>query len=125
MSLGINCGRKLKRIRSRDLNLKKVPFKNIHHERKVLVVGLYQSDAKQPCSGKRNYVKFNIGKTKNLAFIKGDGIKKLVKIHDTVTIQSLAGAKGRSMGDLSSCRYVITKINGVPVKELFLRKKLL
>lgn len=125
MGLGSNCARFLKLNRKKYLKRDQSPFKSMPHQRKAMVVGFYETGPKQPNAGNRYYVRVVAGTHKTLAFVQGDGIRGLIKTHDIVRIQSLAGSKGRSMGDLSGCRYKVTMINGVAVKELFLKKKTL
>ena len=105
-----------------NLRKNRSPFLRRPNVANGLVVGFYQMEAKQPSSGKRPCVKVDLGKKRGgvvLAFIQKDGVSKLIKIHDTVRIQSLGGAMGRAMGDLSGCRYRVTSINRVPVIGLF------
>ena len=118
---GINTARKLRRTREQNLRRNRSPFLRRPHVANGLVVGFYQMEAKQPSSGKRPCVKVDLGKKRGvvLSFIHKDGVSKLIKIHDTVRIQSLGGAMGRSMGDLSGCRYRVTSINRVPILGLF------
>jgi len=119
---GINAARKLAKIRRTMKAPRKTLFKS-HPMMQGVVVGPLQKEAKQPSSGIRMCwrVKGRLGTL--IAYCPMDGVRDKIKVHDTVTVSSIGGANGRSMGDIPGARYKIIKIGRVPVKEVFLGKK--
>lgn len=107
------------------LKVHKTRFNRTNARTKGTVVNFYTAEAKQPNSGNRNCVRVKIKKLNKtvLAYIPYCGSKKFIKLHDIVEIESIGGAHGRSMGDLSACAYKVVKINGIALKQLFLNKK--
>ena len=81
-------------------------------------------ESKQPNSAIRKCVRIQIIKNGRLAtaFLPGDGALNYVDEHDEVMICGIAGSRGRSMGDIPGVRYVVTNVNGVPLKSLILGK---
>jgi small subunit ribosomal protein S12 len=82
-------------------------------------------EAKQPNSARRKCVRVQLckHKQKKLVYVPFCGGRTFLKIHDTVTIQSIGGSSGRAKGDLYGLNYKVIKVNGTCLKQKFLRKK--
>ena len=102
MALGINCALKLRKIRKKYLKKKTSPFKKYSHIQNGMVVDVGSITARQPNSGKRNYVRvlLNQSKKKKTCYVPFCGGSSFVKVHDMVTVQSIGGSKGRAKGDM-------------------------
>lgn len=79
-------------------------------------------ESKQPNSAIRKCVRVQIIKNGKqvTAFLPGDGALNYIDEHDEVMICGIGGSRGRSMGDIPGVRYVVTTVNGVPLKSLIL-----
>ena len=122
---GLNCALKLRKNRKIYKKVKKSPFLTNSHIQDALVLETREVEARQPNSAKRKCVKVELkqSKKKKLVFVPYCGGRTFVRIHDTVTIQSIGGSRGRAKGDLWGLSYKVIKVNGVCLKEKFLRKK--
>lgn len=86
----------------------------------AIVLEKVQIEAKQPNSALRKCVKCQLVKTgkKITAFVPGDNAIKFIDEHDSVMVECLGGAKGRSKGDLSGIRFQVIKVNDQSLKSL-------
>lgn len=125
MSKGPNSARKLVKIRKKNLKRRTSPFYHTSHIQNAMVLEFRSIGAKQPNSGQRKCVKVQLvqSKKKKLVFVPKCGGIDLVKIHDTVTVQSMAGRKGGAKGDLTGVNTQVVKINGVSLRQKLLGKK--
>lgn len=134
---GEMAGRNLKRKR------KHFRWKDIRYKRKVLrldvksdpLEGAPQAkgivlekvgvETKQPNSGIRKCVRIQLIKNGKqiTAFLPGDGGLTYIDEHDEVIVEGIGGAKGRAVGDLPGVRWKVSKVNGVALKELILKRK--
>ena len=119
---GINTAQKLRKQRKKFLNKKSTRFSTFPTFKGTVLAPL-DKEAKQPSSGTRSCWKISTRKGVLIAYSPKDGVKNLIKIHDTVTIGSIGGSNGRSMGDIPGARFKIIKIGRNAVNELFLGKK--
>ena len=125
MAKGVNCARKLLKIRKKYLKIRKAPFYTTNHIQNAMVLEFRPIGAKQPNSGLRKCIKVQYlkSKKKKLVFVPGCGAIDLIKVHDIVTIQSLAGRKGGAKGDLSGTNMKVIKVNDVSLKQKLLGRK--
>ena len=81
-------------------------------------------ESKQPNSAIRKCVRVQIIKNGRqvTAFLPGDGALNYIDEHDEVLICGIGGSRGRSMGDIPGVRYIVSSVNGVPLKSLVLGK---
>jgi len=81
-------------------------------------------ESKQPNSAIRKCVRIQLIKNGRQvsAFLPGDGALNYVDEHDEVTVCGIGGSRGRSMGDIPGVRYIVSDVNGVPLKSLILGK---
>ena len=86
----------------------------------AIVLEKVQIEAKQPNSALRKCVKCQLVKTgkKITAFVPGDNAIKFIDEHDSVMVECLGGAKGRSKGDLSGIRFQVIKVNDQSLNAL-------
>ena len=125
MSKGFNSARKLRKIRKKYLKLNKSPFHHTSHIQNAMVLEFRPIGAKQPNSGLRKCVKVQClqSKKKKLVFVPGCGAIDMLKVHDIVTIQSIAGRKGGAKGDLTGTNMKVIKVNNVCLKQKLIGKK--
>lgn len=121
---GLNCARKLRLKRKTHFKKTYSPFKITSHIQNGMVIQHKTISARQPNSGARNCVKVQLKNRKfKRAYIPFCGGKSFIKPHDQVTIQSIGGGNKRAKGDLFGLNSQVIKVNGVSLKEKFLRKK--
>ena len=124
-SRGLNAGKKLKDRRHksrwankwfvrrvRRLKAKSDPLEGAS-QADGIVLEKVQLEAKQPNSAMRKCVRIQLIKNGRqvTAFCPGDGATKLVDEHDTVTVECIGGAMGKSKGDIPGVRWQVIKIN--------------
>jgi len=124
-SRGLNAGNKLKQRRHksrwknkwyvrrmRRLKEKSDPLEGAS-QADGIVLEKVQLEAKQPNSAMRKCVRIQLIKNARqvTAFCPGDGATKLIDEHDTVTVECIGGAMGKSKGDIPGVRWQVIKIN--------------
>jgi len=115
---GLNSARKLVANRKKYLRPRSTRFSTFPTLKGVVLSPL-QKEAKQPSSGNRMCWRVTTRIGNIIAYSPLDGIRNMIKVHDTVTVSSIGGSNGRSMGDIPGARFKIVKIGRMPVKELF------
>ena len=121
--IGKNCGRTLRNNRKEYKKPKTTRFKYFPTI-KGTVVSYLEKEARQPSSGIRACWRISCGKKGILiAYSPYDGLRDLIKIHDTVTIESQGGRKGGSMGDIPGVRFRIVKVGKTSCRQLFLGRQ--
>jgi small subunit ribosomal protein S12 len=109
--------------RALKLDIKSDPLKGAPQGRCIVLekVGV---ESKQPNSAIRKCVRVQIIKNGRqvTAFLPGDGALNYIDEHDEVIICGIGGSRGRAMGDIPGVRYIVTGVNGVPLKSLVLGK---
>jgi small subunit ribosomal protein S12 len=110
--------------RALGLNKKADPLGG-SHQGSAIVLSKVEIEAKQPNSALRKCVKCQLVKSGNkvTSFVPGDNAIKFIDEHDSVIIERIGGAKGRSKGDLSGIRYQVIKVNDQSLNAL-VRKKI-
>lgn len=124
-SRGLNAGNKLKQRRHksrwsnkwfvrriRNLKRKSDPLEGAS-QADGIVLEKVQMEAKQPNSAMRKCVRIQLIKNARqvTAFCPGDGATKLIDEHDTVTVECIGGAMGKSKGDIPGVRWQVIKVN--------------
>lgn len=124
-SRGMNAGKKLKARRHdgrwhnkwfvrRVLRLreKSDPLEGASQAQGI-VLEKVQMEAKQPNSAMRKCVRIQLIKNGRqvTAFAPRDGAIKLIDEHDTVIVECIGGAMGKSKGDIPGVRWQVIKIN--------------
>ncbi len=124
-SRGLNAGNKLKKRRhqSRWSNKWFVRRVNMLKEKsdplegasqaKGIVLEKVQMEAKQPNSAMRKCVRVQLIKNGRqvTAFAPREGAIKLIDEHDTVLVECIGGAMGKSKGDIPGVRWQVIKVN--------------
>ncbi len=131
-SRGLGAGKKLKKRREkfrwnnkrfvkRSLNMKKKsdPLGGAS-QAKGIVLSKFQKEAKQPNSAMRKCVKVQLTKNGRTvgAFASGYNAIKFIDEHDEVIIESIGGARGKSMGDIGGTRWRVIKVNDQSLNAL-------
>lgn len=90
------------------------------HQAKGTVIEKVGIEERKPNSGLRKCVRVKLRKNKKTitAFVPGDGTLRSVSEHDTVLIERIGGAKGRSRGDLPGVRWQVIKIGDKSIHQL-------
>src|SRR3989338_1421611 len=124
-SRGLNAGKRLKERRSKsrwsnkwfvrrvmDLKAKSDPLEGAS-QAEGIVLEKVQLEAKQPNSAMRKCVRIQLIKNSKqvTAFCPGDGATKLIDEHDTVLVECIGGAMGKSKGDIPGVMWQVIKIN--------------
>ncbi|CAL6072068.1 Ribosomal_protein S23 [Hexamita inflata] len=80
--------------------------------------------AKQPNSAVRKACRVQLTKNgkKVTAFVPKDGMINMIDNNDQVVVQSL-GRRGRTVGDIPGCRFIVIKISNIGIYALFDGKK--
>eukprot|EP00703_Trepomonas_sp_PC1_P000249 JAP96357.1 Ribosomal protein S23 [Trepomonas sp. PC1] len=80
--------------------------------------------AKQPNSAVRKACRVQLTKNgkKVTAFVPKDGMINLIDNNDQVLVQSM-GRKGRTVGDIPSCRFIVIKVSNIGLYAIFDGKK--
>ena len=124
-SRGLNAGNKLKQRRHKNRWKNKWFVRRMRHLKEKsdplegssqangIVLEKVQLEAKQPNSAMRKCVRIQLIKNTRqvTAFCPGDGATKLIDEHDTVTVECIGGAMGKSKGDIPGVRWQVIKIN--------------
>ncbi|MFH1786341.1 MAG: 30S ribosomal protein S12 [archaeon] len=112
------------KVRALGIRMKYAPLKGAPMGRGIVIekVGL---EAKQPNSAIRKCVKIQLiaSGRQVTAFAPGVGAINFIDEHDEVEIDGIAGAMGRSMGDIPGVRFKVTAVNGVSLRELVRGRK--
>ena len=124
-SKGLNAGKKLKMRRHksrfsnkwyvrrvRRLKEKSDPLEGAS-QAEGIVLEKVQLEAKQPNSAMRTCVRIQLIKNGRqvTAFCPREGATKLIDEHDTVLVECIGGAMGKSKGDLPGVRWQVIKVN--------------
>ena len=135
-SRGLGAGKKLKNRREKyrwnnksfvkkilRLKEKSDPLKG-SSQAKGIVLEKYQKEAKQPNSAMRKCVKVQLSKNGKQvgAFVPGYNAIKMIDEHDEVIIESIGGARGKSMGDIAGTRWRVIKVNDQSLDALIKKK---
>lgn len=80
--------------------------------------------AKQPNSAVRKAVRVQLTKNgkKVTAFVPRDGMINVIDNNDQVLVQSL-GRRGRTVGDIPGCRFIVVKVSNIGLYAIFSGKK--
>jgi small subunit ribosomal protein S23e len=121
--------RRLQRWNDKDYNkahigsVWKTPFEGKSHASGI-VLKRVSVEAKQPNSACRKCVKVQLKKNGKgiIAFVPLDGSLEFIDDNDRVLIAGL-GRSGHAVGDLPGVRFKVSKVAGIGLRALFLRKK--
>merc|ERR1712062_1246 len=91
---------------------------------KGIVVEKLGIEAKQPNSAIRKCARVQLIKNgkKITAFVPNDGCLTFIEDNDEVLVSGF-GRSGHSVGDIPGVRFKVTKVSGVSLLALWLRKK--
>lgn len=85
-----------------------------------IVLSKFNAEARQPNSGFRKCVKFQIIKNNKIssAFCPNDGAIKFISEHDEILVTGCGGKLGKQRGDLPGVPFKVVKVSDLSLKEL-------